>query len=545
MDYSQKRKGLEEYASFLPALSTFYSETLSRAQRTAGYFAAERIPKGMEKGLDGLNFLDKENSYFYYDRCLYSAGHAKLDIAKSIEYDGMVQKRDRSSVTVVSDSGGFQIGKGVIKFDWDHFYEKKGDAGYIGDADALRLKIINWQEYTAQWSMTLDVPTWCVNNPATGLKTYDDCLNATLFNLDFFMANKQGNTKWLNVLQGTEWEDATRWYDAVKGYDTQGWAFGSNNARDLEIALRRIIVMRDEGLLQDRDWIHVLGTSKLEWAVVLTATQRAIRQHINPNLTISFDCASPFIATANALVYTYNIHTPERFSYIMDSCFDEKHLKGSNLPFPFESEMGKRLNAGDICIYGNAHALINGVQDTTVTKEEVDQLIASGVDASWVPADLNKIGKEGRTSWDVLSYELLMNHNVEMHIKAVMRANQLADIEYAAHKPEWRKWSKSKRSEKSKELSNWVPKDVLYVMSFIEELFVSDDPHGLLDSAKELLAQLRNGRHSVSGTSSSTFGSLFDEEITTKTVSSGTFDELDPNSKEVAALDDLENNLED
>lgn len=43
------------------------------------------------------------------------------------------------------------------------------------------------------------------------------------------------------------------------------------------------------------------------------------------------------------------------------------------------------------------------------------------------PGDVNKIGKEGRTSWDSFSYTLLMAHNVWMHIEAVQRANRAFD----------------------------------------------------------------------------------------------------------------------
>ena len=49
-------------------------------------------------------------------------------------------------------------------------------------------------------------------------------------------------------------------------------------------------------------------------------------------------------------------------------------------------------------------------------------------DVCWYkPGDVNKIGKEGRTSWDSFSYALLMGHNVWMHIEAVQRANRAYD----------------------------------------------------------------------------------------------------------------------
>jgi len=43
------------------------------------------------------------------------------------------------------------------------------------------------------------------------------------------------------------------------------------------------------------------------------------------------------------------------------------------------------------------------------------------------PCDLNKNGKEGKTSWDSFSYALLMGHNVWMHIESVQRANREFD----------------------------------------------------------------------------------------------------------------------
>jgi hypothetical protein len=49
------------------------------------------------------------------------------------------------------------------------------------------------------------------------------------------------------------------------------------------------------------------------------------------------------------------------------------------------------------------------------------------------PGDLNKNGKEGKSSWDSFSYMLLMSHNVWMHLTAVQEANRRFDAgEYPA-----------------------------------------------------------------------------------------------------------------
>ena len=62
-----------------------------------------------------------------------------------------------------------------------------------------------------------------------------------------------------------------------------------------------------------------------------------------------------------------------------------------------ESPVSKRLTMGDICHYA--------------------------------PGMLNKIGKEGKTSWDSFSYALQMGHNVWAHIEAVQEANRLYEDE--------------------------------------------------------------------------------------------------------------------
>ena len=45
----------------------------------------------------------------------------------------------------------------------------------------------------------------------------------------------------------------------------------------------------------------------------------------------------------------------------------------------------------------------------------------------YAPGDLNKIGLEGKTSWDTFSYCLLMNHSIYLHIRSVQETNRLYD----------------------------------------------------------------------------------------------------------------------
>ena len=80
----------------------------------------------------------------------------------------------------------------------------------------------------------------------------------------------------------------------------------------------------------------------------------------------------------------------------------------------------------------------------TDTRKWSDGVIADGIYPRWedsplsnmlkmkdiciyAPGDLNKNGKEGKTSWDSFSYALLMGHNVWMHLTAVQEANRRFD----------------------------------------------------------------------------------------------------------------------
>ncbi len=501
----------KDYAVYLPAISSFYSTYVAK-QRLGEFVPKGRIPAGFDRGIEGMNFLNPEEGYFTYKYALYSAGHAQLDLQKSLEQESMIQQRDRSNTMILGDSGGYQIGKGVLKFDWLNF---EG-----AEANKTRQKILEWLELTADWSMMLDVPTWAcdhIHSPKTGLKTFDDCLDKTKFNNKYFLDNRLGQTKWLNVLQGSDWDTAEKWYNGVKefsdpkgpyaGREAEGWAFGGANMCKMDITLKRLMTLREDGLLKGKNWIHFLGTAQLDWSCYLTLIQREIRKHINEEITISFDCASPFIATAHGLVYTNAQHSPKRWSVIMDKAPDNKALARSDIPFPFESEIGRRLTMGDICHYA--------------------------------PGMLNKIGKEGKTSWDSFAYALMMGHNVYCHIVAVQRAQQLMDIEVAKTKGKlnWRHWKKVKSSDMSDEHSDWVPRNVLYFANFVEDLFntkTKAEAFEMIEQAMPFLKSLEGARLQ-GGPAQNKFNSLFEIEEITK---SEEVDLENPDDDELRALEE-------
>jgi hypothetical protein len=191
----------------------------------------------------------------------------------------------------------------------------------------------------------------------------------------------------------------------------------------------------------------------------------------------------------------------------MDKAPDNKALSGSDIPFPFESEFGRRLTIGDICHYA--------------------------------PGMLNKIGKEGKTSWDSFAYALMMGHNVECHIIAVQRAQQLMDIEVAKTKGKvnWRLWKKVKSGDMSDEYSDWVPRNILYFSNFIEDLFntaTKAEAFEMIDQAMPFLKTLEGARLQ-GGPAQNTFGNLFEIETVTNQ------DEIDlanPDDDELRVLEE-------
>lgn len=498
------------YAVYLPAISGFYTKTLGKNESDPNWIDKNRIPHGFEKGIEALDFL-KEDAYFHYAYGLYSAGHAQLDIQKSKISEQMIMNRDRTKTTILADSGGFQIATGVLKFDWNDFKSKA--------ADEIRMSILRWMEEVSDYAMTLDVPAFAATprlSKKTGIKTVEQTLEYSIHNLHFFMQNRiPGKTKMLNVLSGTTKENAKTWYEEVKhfsnptkvqemGYDPsktlEGYAFAGINMRTMQTTLERILDLRDEGLLQDKEWIHFLGVGRLDWACYLTSIKRAINKYINPKLQISYDAASPFVSTAYGLTYSHNYFNPKRWGYNMEKSIDNRTLKGNTSAMPFGSPIMDRLTVGDICCMGDAHALINGERVFDITEEETNELIKQGINASWVPADTNKNGKIARTSWDVLSYAFIMAHNVYNHIHSTLEANRLTDHELLRlkNKLSYKDWKILKRNEIDS-ISPYVPSNILYFDNFVDTLLNPNtkDPRKMIEDYKTQLDSIGFGKQSV------------------------------------------------
>jgi hypothetical protein len=400
-----------DWALFLPAVSSFFITGLGKQREGENYFEANRIPAGFNGDVECLNFLNSKQGLFTYKWGLYSAGHANLDPTKNDNAESIIRKRE-SGTFMLGDSGGFQILKGQWPADWKDPNCPK--------ALAKRKEVLLWMDTYMDYGMCLDVPSESYRNTKAfeqhKIRNLADAVKATHINNEYFIKNRNGNCKFLNVMQGLTHEDSDSWYEEMKKYcdpkvypdnHFNGWAFGGQNKIDVDLMLRRLVGIIHDGLLQEgkHDLLHCLGVSIMEYAVLFSDIQRAIRKYHNPKFQITFDCASPFFSAAKGLAYfNTSIEHNKKWSYSMEKTAENKDYANDNRKFI------------DAVLQDGIHKLF---ADSPVTDRMlVRDLCYRG------HGFINNQGKETKTSWDTLSYTLLQAHNVYQHIVAVQEANR-------------------------------------------------------------------------------------------------------------------------
>ena len=486
-----------EWAIFLPALSTYYVKQYAKFLDTPDAYGKDRWPTTLTNGPEGMNFLNPEGSDYYYKWGLYSAGHAKIKGTDPKNLERMIIDRNRKNCIMIGDSGGYQIITGKVNYDWKNLDEKW---------DEFRTNTLKWLENNMDWSMTLDVPAVSsdlIFQPKSGIRYFKQTIDMTVDNLHFFMKHRDPKKgKFLNVLSASTKNNSKIWYKRVidfsnpdkveeMGYDRnktlEGYAFGGLNTSNVPLLLARITDLIHDDLIKGKKWMHVLGTARLDWAVLLTDIQRNLRKHYEPEIVVSYDCASPFLANAKGLFYTYNIFNKDKMTYKMESGFDDTRFVGSNMKLPFSGPVFGNLTAGDICVYASPEDHPSG----------------------------------SKTTWDGVSYALAMEHNVYNHITAVQEANRLADMEYTRLQPNYKDWSHDKKRSSVNKISDLIPSNILFFRSFCEAFF---DPKMTKRKRYKMISDNLYLLNSLSfaGTKTNNFSDLFEE-----TVSSGDGNDFD------------------
>ena len=282
-----------DYAVFLPALSGFYATFIGRQRVNNDYVDPKRLPAGITD-MEQLNWLNADKGLFPYKWSLYSAGHANLDLTTPDPGEDMVRDRDPNTV-ILGDSGGFQIAKGQWPGNWkdptsQEVADELADAiargsevrvvedpvtkktknvtvdlvkehhKLLADAQKKRDGVLKWLDGVSNYGMVLDIPAWVSHMPEKeicGIRTYDQAVAATQYNNEYFIKNRkgvnEGGTKFLNVMQGSDHDEADDWYGKMKKYcdpaqypdkHFNGWAFGGQTKTDVHLMLKRLTEIR-------------------------------------------------------------------------------------------------------------------------------------------------------------------------------------------------------------------------------------------------------------------------------------------------------------
>lgn len=532
-----------DYARFTPAISEMYTR----------YVVNENPKREPPVSREALNFLDKNTGLFYLPCSLYSAGQAAKSASGAHRTD-MVTGRDKAPTTILGDSGGFQIQTGAIKF--------KGDE--------TRDRMMKWMEKNCDWSMILDFPTggiamgtidshmdrltapydpelpdsgnaaalqalidknvaWVnANFPAEEAAnfTHDPlfytCMLQTIINNDYFMKHRTpGATKFLNVVQGRNPKESKIWYENVKHYDLEGWSLASHHKENFEMTLGRIINMRDDNLLADRNWMHFLGVGKFQHGCVYTTIQRMVREQINPNFTISYDVSSPFTLAAYGKVFVgYNLDKNswsiqgeklDGKNFLREGSYDTEHFKdvwatdkAGNPVWMKKKTQVDGVDVEEIILdrFGNYKPKMKEVLDYVTTthyeggpdserpfldvlKEMFDERLGKVSGGRFIETEVGKQLKMGdicvngdpkfTSTWDVVTYALLMNHNIQVHLEGVYETQDLYDK------------SDRNRADFDPNAHEKVPTELLQIRDVIHEVFQSETPHDVILKNRKVL----------------------------------------------------------
>ncbi len=209
------------------------------------------------------DFKPKNLRYPYF---LVTAGH----FYKKENYREEYNLQD---ALVMGDSGGFQIATGALKY-----------------SDELVHKIFTWLEDNSDIALNLDIP------PRGVYENQDvECLELSKKNFKYFSENQSGKTKFLNVIQGVNYETYDKWYQEVKGYDFSGWSLGGAGgivSRILDFFA--LLLQNKEHLKKEVKYIHILGDSSIQSFLLCSKIQDFFNKN-DIDVTITLDSSSPNI----------------------------------------------------------------------------------------------------------------------------------------------------------------------------------------------------------------------------------------------------------
>jgi hypothetical protein len=184
------------------------------------------------------------------------------------------------------------------------------------------------------------------------------------------------------------------------------------------MTLRRLIQMRDDGLLKMDQYIHFLGVSTLKVGVALTFIQRALREHTDAtNVQLTFDSKSPVDAMVNGYqAITGYDFSPDRWSI---------RTQKTNVPANRTSSE-YLLNMAGAWIKSGEFRF--PAQSTLARQLKLKDLVAAENPKTW------------KSIPSALQQTLLVHHNTQALIEGFRHAYGYLDTKYALERPPSVRW---------------------------------------------------------------------------------------------------------
>lgn len=430
LDYT-KMRNFRNAALYTPALSKGYIDNVARLAKqqqeavnaknpTADPFYELMQNSDHTFGADDLKFINPKSRLFFYPWVLYSGGQGAATDAMANKDNWVTSKPRDPRVVVQGDSGGFQLQQQTIPF----------------DPKTTPERMLRWLERIADQSMILDFPTGGIATGAmvphvnelirqgidvqaqadsAGFSTgFMTCLLLTQQNIDYFALHRvAGATNLLNVIQGRNEEESRYWYEGVKHYKFEGWAFAGKHSVQLSLTLRRLIQMKQDGLLKPDQWIHFLGVSTLKVGVALTYIQRALRKYTDAkNVQITFDSKSPI----DSVIHGYQAVT----GYDLSNDKWSIHSEPTNL---------KANSKSDVLLYDISANWVNQSEH----RRRAQSTLAHVIKLSDLVGTVNP--KTGKRVPSAFQQALLIHHNTQAFIEAFRYAYRYLDEKYEHERP--------------------------------------------------------------------------------------------------------------
>ncbi len=294
-----KRYHDNRYAIYVPSLQSGYAQYATKKNKDV---RDGDLPSSFR--VRDLDFLDPSSQLWSCGYTLYSSG--QFDKAQLRNAD-MIRDRKRGQSVIIGDSGGFQLGTGVIK---NRDEQQALNRLAVNPAKLVaqwkdvgfRRRTLRWLEMYTDYAMTLDMVLWGSkeankdSNSVLRNLSVDQLIDLSVDNLKYFSDNRGqvsgGGTKFLNVLQDIGNGTGERWYQAVKDFEFEGWAYGGST-KLLHNLLRWCHRLMREKKLDKAEWFHLLQNSPPVFSVVYTAIQQALSKALGHDITISYDSSSP------------------------------------------------------------------------------------------------------------------------------------------------------------------------------------------------------------------------------------------------------------